>query len=61
MQKNNAVNELHGNTIGKKRILTFPAVEADSFVVKIDEAKATPLLNEISGYLIDEKLIEEKR
>jgi alpha-L-fucosidase len=58
MLKNNVVNELHANTVGKKRILTFPAVETDSFVVKIDEAKATPLLNNVSAYLIDEKLIE---
>jgi len=58
MLKNNLVNELHGNTVGKKRILTFSSVDADSFVIKIDEAKTTPLLNEVSAYLIDEKLIE---
>ena len=60
-QNNNTVKEIHANTIGKKRILTFPATKADSFIIKIDEAKATPLLDEISAYLIDEKLIEENK
>ena len=54
-QKNNTVKEVHANTVGKKRILTFPATEADSIIIKIDEAKATPLLDEVSAYLIDEK------
>jgi alpha-L-fucosidase len=56
---NGTVEELHGNTVGKKRIYTFPAMEADSFIVKIDDAKATPLLNEIAAYNIDENLIEK--
>jgi alpha-L-fucosidase len=57
-QSNNTVKEIHANTVGKKRILTFPSVDADSFTVTIDEAKATPLLNEVSAYLIDESLVE---
>jgi alpha-L-fucosidase len=60
-QKNNTVKEMHENTVGKKRILTFPATEVDSIIIKIDEAKATPLLNEVSAYLIDEKLIEQDK
>jgi len=57
-QKGNTVKEIHANTVGKKRILTFPSAETDSIIIKVDEAKATPLLDEISAYLIDEKLIE---
>ncbi|HEX5151971.1 MAG TPA: alpha-L-fucosidase [Parafilimonas sp.] len=57
-QNNNTVKEVHANTVGKKRILTFPSIEADSFTVTIDAAKATPLLNEVSAYLIDEGLVE---
>jgi alpha-L-fucosidase len=59
-QKNNTIKELHANTVGKKRILTFPATEADSIMIKVDEAKATPLLNEVGVYLIDEGLIEKE-
>ena len=58
-QKDNTVKEIHGNTVGKKRILTFPSTDVDSFIIKIDEAKATPLLNEVSVYLIDENLVEK--
>jgi alpha-L-fucosidase len=59
-QKNSAVKEIHANTVGKKRILTFPSTETDSIIIKIDEAKATPLLDEVGVYLIDESLIEKE-
>ena len=58
LMNNNTVNEIHGNTVGKKRILTFPATDIDSFIIKIDEAKATPLLTEVAAFLIDERLVE---
>lgn len=57
-QNNNTVKELKDFTVGKKRILTFPSVDADAITIKIDEAKATPLLDEVSVYSIDENLIE---
>ncbi|MFT4153203.1 alpha-L-fucosidase [Parafilimonas sp.] len=60
LQNGKTVNELHGHTVGKKRILSFTATEADTFTVKIDDAKATPLLNEIAAYLIDEGLVEKE-
>ena len=56
---NNTVYELHDNTVGKKRIVTFPATETDSFIIKVDDAKATPLLNEISAFFIEENLVEQ--
>lgn len=58
-QKNKTVHEIHANTIGKKRILTFPAIEADALIIKVNEAKSTPLINEISAYSIDERLVEQ--
>ena len=60
MSGNKVVNELHGTTIGKKRILTFPTQYVDSFTIKILDAKDTPLLSEVSAYLIDENLIEKE-
>lgn len=60
-QKNNTVKQLHDYTVGKKRMLTFPSTDADAIVIKIDEAKATPLLNEVSAFLINESLVEKQQ
>lgn len=59
-QKNNTIKELNDYTVGKKRILTFNAIDADAIIIKINEAKATPLLDEISAYLVDEDLVEKQ-
>ncbi len=40
-----------GTTIGHKRILTFPTQKLKYFRILIKEAKATPVLGDISGYL----------
>ena len=53
------VKELNLTTIGNKRILTFPAVEASAFNLVITDAKATPQISEIAAYLIDENLVEK--
>lgn len=58
-QKNKTVHEIHANTIGKKRILTFPAIDADALIIKVDAAKSAPAINEISVYSINETLIEQ--
>ncbi len=58
---NDIVKQIEGTTIGRKRILTFDATEADSFVIVINDAKAKPLLESVSAYLIDEKLIEKNQ
>lgn len=47
-------------TIGRKRIISFPAVEANAFNIIIKEAKTEPMISEVSAYLIDEKLVEKK-
>ncbi|HUM66113.1 MAG TPA: alpha-L-fucosidase [Chitinophagaceae bacterium] len=53
------VKEINITTIGRKRILTFPTVEASAFNLLIKNAKETPEISEIAAYLIDEKLIEK--
>lgn len=53
------VKEVSGTTIGRKRILTFPTIQAASIQIKINEAKAEPLISEVEAYLIDESLIEK--
>lgn len=53
------VKELNATTIGHKRILTFPAVEADRIEVTVTETKAKPLISEVQAYQIDERLIEK--
>lgn len=47
-------------TIGRKRIISFPAVEANAFNIIIKEAKSEPMISEVSAFLIDEKLVEKK-
>ena len=46
-------------TIGKKRIVTFPAVDAKYIMITILGAKGKSRLSEVEAYLIDEKLIEK--
>ncbi|MFM2440201.1 MAG: hypothetical protein RLZ16_1200, partial [Bacteroidota bacterium] len=40
-----------GTTIGNKRIITFPTQKLKYIRILIKEAKATPILGDISGYL----------
>ncbi len=60
MKNNNVVKEIDGTTIGRKRILTFDATEADGFNVIISESKAKPLLSEATAYYIDKSLAEKE-
>ena len=53
------VKEVEATTIGRKRILTFPSVDADSFDIVIKETKATPLISEVDAYLIADNLVEK--
>ncbi len=57
LKENKIVGEIQGTTIGRKRILTFPAAETDGFHIVIKDAKASPLLSVIAAYLVDEKLV----
>jgi len=53
------IQTIAGTTIGKKRIITFPATEVDGFTIVITDAKTTPLISEIGAYHIDESLVEK--
>jgi alpha-L-fucosidase len=53
------VYETSGTTIGRKRILTFPSIEAASIMLSIEETKGSFRVSEIEAYLIDETLIEK--
>ncbi|MBS1609891.1 MAG: alpha-L-fucosidase [Bacteroidetes bacterium] len=53
------VKEIEATTVGRKRILSFPAVEADAIEFTVTDAKSKPSLTEISAYKIDDDLIEK--
>ena len=57
-EKNEVLEKITGTTIGRKKILTFPMVEA----VKINlmTNQKTTSISEIEAYLIDENLIEKE-
>ena len=53
------IKEIKGTTVGHKRIISFPAVEAASVKIIIEETKSAAILQRTEAYLIDEKLIEK--
>jgi alpha-L-fucosidase len=54
------VKELTGTTIGRKRIITFPAIENISRIsLVINEQKKPTLISEIEVYLLNEKQVEK--
>ena len=53
-----AIGEIKGTSVGRKRILTFPAITITSFRVYLDDAEGNDNISGIAAYLIDEKLIE---
>ena len=48
-------------TVGRKRIITFPATDADIILVRVFESKGLPALAEVEAYLIDDSLVEQKK
>nr|MBA2563135.1 alpha-L-fucosidase [Chitinophagaceae bacterium] len=57
--KHEALKEINGTTIGKSRIITFPSINAETIVLKVEEQKAPTGISEIQAYLIDEHLVEK--
>lgn len=53
------IKKISVTTVGKKRIIAFPAQEVTELSFVITSAKAKPQLENIEGYFIDEKLIEQ--
>ncbi len=58
-EQNRIVKQIEGTTIGRKRILTFPSVEARKITVTADDENAPASLSEIGAYKIDDSLIEK--
>ncbi len=54
-----AINEIQGTSVGRKRILTFPAITITSFHVYLEDAKGNDNISRIAAYLIDDQLIEK--
>ena len=53
------VKEIHGTTIGRKRIITFPAVSINTIELTIEGQHKATIINEMEAYLIDKMLIEK--
>ena len=45
--------------MGRKRILTFPAMKVTSFRVYLEDARGNDNISGIAAYLIDDKLVED--
>ncbi len=56
---NKSIGEIKGTSIGRKRILTFPAKNITSFRVYLEDARGSDNISGVTAYLIDEKLIEK--
>ena len=54
-----AIKEIPGTSVGRKRILTFPATTITSFKVYMVDAKGNDNVSGIAAYLIDEGLVEK--
>ena len=52
-------SEITGTTIGHKRILSFPAITAESIELYLTDMQNRDNLASVSAYLIDESLIEK--
>jgi len=57
--KDEQAGEIDGTTIGRKRILTFPASTVTSFKVYLDDRYGNDNVSGVAAYLIDERLVEK--
>jgi alpha-L-fucosidase len=57
--KDKMIRAISGTTVGRKRILTFPAMSITSFKVYLDDAQGSDNISGIAAYLIDDKLVEK--
>jgi len=58
-KKQGVLKEITGTTIGRKRIITFPAADVNNITLIIDAQKSPTSLAEIEIYLVDEQLVEQ--
>ncbi len=59
VRNNKQLESYMNNTIGNKRVFTFPALEVDDLMIHFLEGKRAIKISEIQAYLIDENLIEK--
>ena len=59
IRNNESVKNINITTIGRKRIIVFPKLEADAILLEVEQAKDIPFLSEVAAYLINENLIEK--
>jgi alpha-L-fucosidase len=58
-KKDELIKEIHGTTIGRKRIITFSAVDINTIELTIEGQHNATVINEMEAYLISEALIEK--
>jgi alpha-L-fucosidase len=58
-KKDELVKEIHGTTIGRKHIITFPVIDINTIELTIEGQHNATIINEMEAYLIDETLIEK--
>ena len=51
--------EIKGTSVGRKRILTFPAKNITSFRINLEDARGEDNISGVAAYLIDENLAEK--
>lgn len=56
---NKIISEINGTSVGKKRIITFPAKNINSFRVYLDDPVGNDNVSAVAAYMIDEKLVEQ--
>ncbi len=56
---NKVISEINGTSVGKKRIITFPAKNINSFRVYLDDPIGSDNVSAVAAYMIDEKLVEQ--
>ena len=56
---NKVIKEIPGTSVGRKRILTFPATTITSFKVYLVDAQGNDNVSGVAAYLIDEGLVDK--
>ena len=57
--KYEVIKEIKGTTIGKKRMITFPATNTSIINLSISDQKGATTISEVQSYLLSENLIEK--
>jgi alpha-L-fucosidase len=57
--KQEMLKEIKGTTIGRKRVITFPALWVNEIILSVNQQKSATGIAEIEAYLVDENLIEK--